>query len=79
MALSFAPRWRAFRAMSAVERAVPGPDEDGWRTIPAKKRWIDPLVAGRGRSTALFSDYRAQVEAFLTCRQDERLRARNYR
>ena len=75
----FAPRWRAFRAMSAVERAAPGPDEDGWRTIPAKKRWIDPLVAGRGRSTALFSDYRAQVEAFLTCRQDERLRARNYR
>ena len=36
-----------------------------WRRIPAKKRWIDPLVKGEGRLSRLAPDFRQEAVAFV--------------
>ncbi len=41
-----------------------------WRKLIVKKRYIDPLVAGRGRATELFKDYRSAVEDYLESTMD---------
>ena len=70
-----AAAWRGFRALNAVERGVPGaPEADGWRVIPAKKRWINPLVNGV-RAADLFPDFAARAAAFVGERQSAPLRA----
>lgn len=52
---AFCRKWEAFRAMSALRiRSQPGQD-GAWRVVPAKKRFIDPLICGCGRVTQLFS------------------------
>ena len=62
----FAARWRAFCAMSRIERAQKPDGRDGWRLIRAKKRRIDPYVAGRGRVSALDPERGAAIAAFLS-------------
>ena len=62
---NFAARWQAFRALSRTERAERADERKGWRRIPAKKRRIDPYVAGRGRVSALYPERGAAIEAFL--------------
>ena len=62
---AFAARWTAFRALSRTERADEPDNREGWRRIPAKKRRIDPYVAGRGRVSALFPERGAAIETFL--------------
>lgn len=60
-----AARWERFRALRRVESAVlPGPRGE-WRRIAAKKRYIDPLVQGYGRASALFPGFARELEAFL--------------
>lgn len=66
----FAARWRAFRALSRTERAEREDGRDGWRLIRAKKRWIDPFVAGRGRVSELFEERGAAMAAFLAAKTD---------
>ena len=64
----FRARWRAFRALNATECAGAGeaqPASGDWRIIPAKKRWIDPLVRGV-RASARFPDFAARASAFLS-------------
>jgi len=41
--------WRQFCGYSRIRRREERPDETGWLQINAKKRWIDPLVQGKGR------------------------------
>lgn len=53
---SMAERWKAFRALKEVRRC--SPDTPGCRVIPGKKRYIDPLVAGKGRISSLSSRIR---------------------
>ena len=61
----FRAAWEAFASLSRTERA-PQPDERPfWRQIPAKKRWIDPLVKGEGRLSRLDPDFRREAEAFV--------------
>lgn len=62
---AFAARWQDFRAMSRIERAERPDERGGWRLIRAKKRRIDPFVAGRGRVSALFPERGAAIAAFL--------------
>lgn len=60
-----AARWRAFRAMAQMEQSREPRGAD-WRKIAAKKRRIDPLIAGRGRVSAhspLFSEKLAEFES----------------
>ena len=59
-----AEAWRAFCGMKTIRRAG-APDETGvWRRIPAKKRFIDPLIANEGRASERFFKLRAAIEAF---------------
>ena len=71
-----APEWQAFRRLHRTRRAEL-PPEDGrpWRQIPAKKRRIDPLVAGQGRVSSLDPTFAAQLKTFLRQPQTEWLLA----
>ena len=57
--------WRIFRSCKTVLRASE-PQTDGvWRQISAKKRYIDPLIDGKGRVTAVSEPLREAIGAFL--------------
>jgi len=46
-----------------IRRDRPG-TEAGWRRILAKKRYIDPFIIGKGRTSAVFADFQEQLTAF---------------
>ena len=56
--------WSRFCALDALRRSKSCPGEDGWLCIDAKKRWIDPLVLGKGRVSAWNGSLRREMEAF---------------
>ena len=66
--------WRRFRAYHRMERSDAPGAGDNWRQIGAKKRCIDPYVVGQGRVSALYADFREQLNEFLSQSQDEWLR-----
>ncbi len=66
-----AASWRTFRSLQRTERAETPPDGRPWRQIPAKKRRIDPLVAGMGRVSELDAVFAADLAAFLSDPQTE--------
>lgn len=49
--------------MSGVRTAKEKPPEGYWLKIDAKKRYIDPLILGKGRVSAYSSEIRARMEA----------------
>jgi len=58
-------QWRAFCGCSRIFTAEE-PAEDGhWRKIFAKKRYIDPYVAGAGRVSQLSPEFARAQDAFL--------------
>lgn len=59
---AFALRWAAFRSLSST--ADKAPHYPWKRVIPAKKRYIDPYVAGKGRVSALFPALGEQLRFF---------------
>ena len=58
-------RWETFRCYRRIIRG----GKDGL-VIPAKKRYINPMVNGRGRLTALDPDFSSEVRIFLNEPQD---------
>ena len=62
--------WRAFRALRITETSDTAQSDGAWRKIYAKKRYIDPYVAGRGRASALDADFAAVLDSFRSQRQD---------
>ena len=70
-----AAEWRAFRSMNRTLRANTPTDGRPWRQIPAKKRRIDPMLAGRGRVSAWDEAFRRDLTEFLSRPQDEWLLA----
>lgn len=56
--------WERFRAFSVLRRAAERPEEDGWLSVGAKKRWIDPFVVGRGRVSQWDTEVRRELDAF---------------
>ena len=60
-----ARQWRRFRRFCRVERSAERPENGLWFRIPAKLRYIDPLVAGLGRVSRLDAGVRQAQEAFL--------------
>lgn len=60
---AWALRWQEYRRMQALER-TDAPDGDGWRRIDAKRRRIDPLIAGQGRVSARYPDFGAELREF---------------
>jgi len=55
-------RWRHFRALSKVHKG----NGVNPRTVNAKKRHIDPYVAGVGRTDAYDPEYRVELEKYLS-------------
>lgn len=60
--------WQAFCRLHRVFTAN-GSAPFAYR-IPAKKRYIDPLVRDAGRVSELFPEFQAQLVKFLSCTQD---------
>ena len=57
--------WRHYTALSAV-RAVESPRGDGpWLQLQVKRRYIDPLVMGRGRLSQSCPEFGAELRAYL--------------
>ena len=72
----FSRRWIRFCSLREMTvREVPGPEE-GWRQISAKKRHIDPFVAGKGRVSGLYPAFGEALRAFLSQSQTEWLMGR---
>ena len=60
-----AAQWRRFRRFCRVERRMDRPEGGIWYRIPAKLRYIDPLVACQGRLSQLDPGVRRAQESFL--------------
>ncbi len=65
-------RWAEIRALCRMVRWDEAP-ANARRVIHAKKRRIDPLVAGRGRLSALSPAFAAELAGYMTEKQDEPL------
>lgn len=61
-----AAAWQRFRAYRSMRRADAPEDGGQWRRIPAKKRYIDPLIEGIGRVSAYSEAFAAAVKTFLS-------------
>lgn len=61
-----AAAWNRYRAYHVMRRADMPEGEGQWRRIPAKKRYIDPLIGGVGRVSAHSKAFRAARDAFLS-------------
>jgi HD superfamily phosphohydrolase len=65
-----AAAWRAFRHLTAMRRAEAPEGPGAWRQILAKKRFIDPMVAGEGRVSTLFPAFGERLRAFQNQSQE---------
>ena len=61
---SSAAAWRTFRSMRTMRISDAPKTRGAWRRIPAKKRYIDPLIVGRGRVSAASEALRGEIQAF---------------
>lgn len=66
----YAHRWRDFCAMSAMAVSQGEAEGGTWRKIFAKKRSINPLVAGLGRVSDLDASFGKRLNAFISQSQD---------
>jgi hypothetical protein len=66
----FGAKWEKFRAYHRIQRSDAPASGGSWRRVPAKKRYIDPGVAGEGRASALFPECREIIDEFLHRSQD---------
>lgn len=63
--------WAAYRSLHQMLLPSAAASDAAWRVIPAKKRCIDPLVAGKGRLSEIDADFAAELSAFLLQPLDE--------
>lgn len=61
---ALSPRWEKYTRYAATRRSHVEPAEGYWLNIDAKRRHIDPLVAGSARVTAFDAGYRALPEVY---------------
>lgn len=61
----FAEEWRRYRRYRGIVHG------EGGIVVHAKKRFIDPLVQGRGRVSRLDADFRNRMDSFLRESQNE--------
>lgn len=58
-------KWEKYRSLHRMLTADDdAPADAQWRVIPAKKRCIDPLIAGDGRLSAINAQFAAELEKF---------------
>jgi len=70
-----ATAWKRYHAYRSMRSAKEPAGEGQWRRIAAKKRYIDPLIAGVGRVSAYSEAFRTAVDAFRSDPQNEWLAA----
>lgn len=68
--------WTSYTALHEMLYAESEAVREDRRIIPAKKRCIDPLIAGRGRVSEVFPDFAAEWKAFLATPQEHWICAR---
>lgn len=66
-----AAAWNRFCELRSMRRADEPDGEGPWRRIPAKKRYIDPLIIGIGRVSAYAEAFHTAVTAFRSDPQTE--------
>lgn len=65
--------WRRFRSFATLKRSdVP---EEGYLTVGAKKRYIDPYILDKNRVSEVFPAIGGEIRAFLDARFDYWLKA----
>lgn len=64
-----------YRSFSTLKTAVYKPEEEGWFCIPAKKRYVDPLILNAGRVTACSPAIARKVCALQEIRFDYWIKA----
>lgn len=69
-----AAAWNRFRRLSEIRSRKDLPNEPGWFRVPAKKRYVDPMVCGRGRASALSESLRKEIRDFMAIDYDSWLR-----
>lgn len=69
-----AASWERFRSLSEIHSCPNRPDGPGWIRVPAKKRYVDPLVCGRGRASALSPSLAEKIREFLEIDYDSWIR-----
>ena len=62
--------WERFRSYTRIIRAESPGTEGEWRMIAAKKRYINPMVRGKGRVSELSRPFSDSLASFLGTRQD---------
>ena len=72
--LAARPLWQEFRKLHRLERSEEPTDRHGWRQIHAKKRCIDPLIAGEGRLHSVSKEFSDELRGFLSESQNEWIR-----
>lgn len=58
--------WQQFCGFSRIHRSEVHPNGEGWFRIDAKKRWIDPLVQGKGRVSQWSPEVSREMKAFCS-------------
>lgn len=59
-----AAAWKQFRSTKKLLRAEMLPDTGHWVRVDTKKRYINPLIAGRGRASAVSEEFGDQLAAY---------------
>ena len=67
--------WEWFCSISEMETSDEAKD-DSWIRVPAKKRYINPLVRGRGRIMEISPEIRTVISEFLNISFDYYLKAK---
>lgn len=66
----FAQRLQVFRSYRQITAAAQPKTDGEWRQIPAKKRCIDPLISGCGRTSVCFPTFGEELLKFQQMPQD---------
>ena len=66
-----AAAWQRFRAYHSMRRATEPTGAGQWRRLAAKKRYIDPLIEGKGRVSAYSEAFAAAVKTFRSDSQTD--------
>ena len=69
--------WEEYCSCRRVVRAKARPAEGDWLKVKAKKRWINPLIAGMGRVTEVSEETKQKIQAFLALDLDVWLRGQS--
>jgi len=62
--------WTRFRRLHKIHQTTEPGSNGKWRKVPAKKRYINPYIAGVGRTSTLIPSFREELETFQNTSQD---------